>query len=263
MKAILSLENGTFGYDANGVFQGLNLQVFQGEILCLLGPNGCGKTTLLQCLGGFLPLRKGIVSLNSTDITMLSELEIARSIGFIFQSQETPFSYTVLDVVLMGRAPHIGIFSSPSPEDSILAEEALSQVGIPHLREKPFTQISGGERQLALIARALAQEPQILLMDEPTSHLDFKNQTMILQTINRLANQGLAIVMASHFPDHALLFSQKAVLMKDGAFLAAGLPSEIITDKNLGDLYEMRISVIETNDPYTGNPLKVAVPRVV
>jgi iron complex transport system ATP-binding protein len=163
----------------------------------------------------------------------------------------------------MGRAPHLGLFSSPSQKDILIAEESLSQIGIEHLKNKPFTQISGGERQLVIIARALTQEPEVLLMDEPTSHLDFKNQTLILQTINRLAKQGLAVVMASHFPDHALLFSQKVALMKAGSFLATGSPSQIITDKNLGSLYGMEISVIKTSDPNTGEMLTLAVPRTV
>lgn len=262
MNPILRLEDGTFDYSGKAIFRYLNLEVLRGEILCILGPNGCGKTTLLHCLGGFLDLRNGCVKLNSTIVAKLSELELARKIAFVFQNHETPFPYSVLDVALMGRAPHIGIFSSPSRKDEAVAEDSLARVGIRHLKEKLFTRISGGERQLVLIARALSQEPEILLMDEPTSHLDFKNQTLILQTVNKLANQGLAIVMASHFPDHALLFSHKTALMKDGTFLATGLPSEIITDENLGALYDMEISVINTEDPYNGNKLTIAVPRL-
>ncbi len=263
LTTILSLENGAFSYNSKPVFRNLNLEIFKEEVLCILGPNGCGKTTLLHCLRGFLPLCEGEVKLNSKDRSTMSERKIARKIGFVFQSHETPFPYTVLDVVLMGRAPHIGAFSSPSPLDTDIAEKSLTQIGIYHLKDQAFTQISGGERQLVLIARALSQEPEILLMDEPTSHLDFKNQALILQTLNRLAKQGLAIVMTSHFPDHALLFSQKAALMKMGTILAVGTPSQIVTDKNLGDLYDMPVSVVKTSDPNTGKPLNLAIPRIV
>jgi iron complex transport system ATP-binding protein len=262
LTSILSLHHGSFAYGREVIFSDLDLEVKSGEVVCILGPNGCGKTTLMRCLSGSLKLKKGLARLDLQDISAMKEVDIARKIGFIFQEHEIPFPYPVIEVVLMGRTPHIRTFSSPSSRDKVIAEEALSRVGISHLKDRPYTLISGGERQLVLIARTLAQEPEIILMDEPTSHLDFKNQTVVLQMVNQLAEQGLAVVMTSHFPDHAFLFSQRVALMAGGRFTACGRPAEVMTEKSLGELYGLEVSVISVNDPATGLPLKLAVPRV-
>jgi iron complex transport system ATP-binding protein len=169
----VELTDGAFGYGRGDVFRGLNLSVGAGEVVCLLGPNGCGKTTLLRCLGGSLHLRQGSVFLGAQNIASLPVEQIAKRVGIVHQEHTMLFPYAVLEMVRMGRSAYLGMFSSPSPRDTQISDQALESVGIAHLRAKPYTQISGGERQLALVARALAQEPEVLLLDEPTSHLDF------------------------------------------------------------------------------------------
>ncbi len=245
MEPRIRLENAAFSYGNHCIFRNLSLQLEQGQILCLLGPNGCGKTTLLRCVSGLTPLAEGRVLVDGRDMAMLSEVERARIMGFVFQEHNVLFPYTVLDVVRMGRAPHLGLFSVPSGQDTQIADDAIALVGIKSLRLKRYTEISGGERQLVLIARALAQEPSILLLDEPTSHLDFGNQTLILETISRLARQrGLAVLMATHVPDHALFIATQVALMKAGRFLATGAPPDVVTEQNLKALYGIDVRIV-------------------
>jgi iron complex transport system ATP-binding protein len=262
MGAKITLTNASFSYGEKNIFNNLDLKVSGGEIFCLLGSNGCGKTTLLSCINGILKLNTGEVLLDDRNISSMGATEIARKIGFIFQEHNAPFPYTVLEVVSMGRAPHLKLFSSPSAEDMKIAETALEKVGISHLRNHRYTQISGGERQLVLIARTLTQEPEVILLDEPTSHLDFKNQTTVLQIVNQLAEQGMSIMMTSHYPDHALLFSSRVALMKDGQFLGIGKPTEVMTDEALAKVYDMEVSIITVDDPNTRRNLKLCVPRL-
>lgn len=260
MKARISLEDAAFSYGDKGVFSGLNLEVSQGDILCLLGANGCGKTTLLRCLHGALALKKGKVWLDGEDILSLSTTEIAKKVGFVFQQHSAPFPYSVLEVVRMGRAPHLGMFASPSPMDTRIAEQALETVGVLYLRDKRYTEISGGERQLTLIARTLAQQPELILLDEPTASLDFKNQALVLRMIKKLAEQGLTIIMSSHFPNHALLFSSRVVMMNSGTFMDVGEPDEVITEENLRATYGMDVRIFSVIDPTSGDDIRFCIP---
>jgi len=188
------------------------------------------------------------VRLDGRDIARMSETERARSLGFVFQEHNIHFPYHVAEVVQMGRSPHLGFLAMPSRKDMEMASRSLEMVGMAGLAEQRYTEISGGERQLVLIARALTQQPRALLLDEPTSHLDFGNQMLILDTIRQLAlDENLAVIMATHFPDHALLASNKVVLMKDGHFMAAGLPEEVITEENLKRLYGVDVRVLPVN----------------
>jgi len=261
MAPRLCLEDGAFSYDGRrAIFSALNLSLHSGEIFCLLGPNGCGKTTLLRCLNGLLPLATGKVVLDGQGLDSLNEMERARRMAFVFQEENLLFSYSVLEIVRMGRAPHLGFFASPSKKDTQIAEAALETVGLADLREKPYTEISGGERQLALIARALAQEPEILLLDEPTSHLDFGNQMLILETIHRLSEaRNLSVIMATHFPEHALLVSNKVALMKAGSFVAEGQADRVITAAALKDLYGVAVEVVSVTNG-DGATVKAIVP---
>ncbi len=261
MGVYLKLQNGDFSYGERPIFTELNLEINKAEVLCILGANGCGKTTLLRCLNGSMRLSRGTVHLDGTDISSLNVEDVAKRIGFVFQEHTAPFPFSVLEVVRMGRAPHLKLFATPTHKDTEIALEKLELVGMLHLKDKPYTQISGGERQLILIARTLAQEPEIILMDEPTSHLDYRNQTIILQIVNRLAANGLGVLMTSHLPDHALLYSSRVALMKNGQFLSTGKPDEVMTDQSLKEIYGIDIKIVEVNDPYTHEPVKIVLPK--
>jgi iron complex transport system ATP-binding protein len=262
MASTISVENARFGYGEKDVFRDVNLSVSEGEILCLLGPNGCGKTTLLKCIAGAMRLKGGYVYLNGRDTTSLSVTEVARNVGFVFQEHTVVFPFTVLELVRMGRTPHLGLLSAPSSRDTEIAEEALETVGIWPLKDKPYTQMSGGERQLALIARALTQQPQVLLLDEPTSHLDFGNQVLILKIVRRLVKQrGLSVLMATHFPNHAMLVSSKVVLMKHGELSTIGDPDITITEANLRMLYGIEVKIVCLGDRSSGQS-RVVVPMM-
>jgi iron complex transport system ATP-binding protein len=255
------MKNGEFSYGDKPVFLGLDLEVLKDEVTCILGANGCGKTTLLRCLNGSMRLNRGKIHLGNIDIYSMRTDEVARKIGFVFQEHTAPFPFSVLEVVRMGRAPHLKLFAMPSAQDTEIAGEKLNLVGMYHLKNKPYTQISGGERQLVLIARALAQEPEVILMDEPTSHLDFRNQTIVLQIVNKLAERGMAILMTSHLPDHALLFSSRVVLMKSGRFIVSGKPAEVMTEESLKEIYGIEVKMVNISDPYGTEMIKLVVPK--
>jgi iron complex transport system ATP-binding protein len=225
--------------------------------MTILGPNACGKTTLLKCIDGLMKLEHGSISIDGKDLRSLSRSEIAKAIGYVPQFHQPSFAFTVLDTVLVGRAPHIGFLESPKAEDIKIAKDALETMGIPYLAEKPYTQLSGGERQLVLIARILAQQPSLLLLDEPTSHLDFGNQIRLLNILSKLANTGLPIIMTSHFPDHAFLVSNNVALMKEGELIDVGTPEQIITDSTLATVYKIRVKVVDVD---VGVNRKIVVP---
>jgi iron complex transport system ATP-binding protein len=249
MEPLLTAEGISFGYDDSRlIFSGLSFHVRAGEVLCILGANGCGKTTLMRCLSGALRVKQGRVLLGSSQLAKLAPTAIAREMGIVFQEHSAPFPFLVSDVVAMGRAPHLGFLGSPSAKDRHIALDALSQVGVEHLAAQPYTQISGGERQMVLIARCLAQQPKILLFDEPTSHLDYKNQARLLDLIRTLSRTGIAIVMTTHNPNHALMFPTSVAMMNGGRFIALGDADNVIDEPNLRSTYEIGIRVLTAHD---------------
>jgi len=249
MEPRIQLRDACFRYDEHEIFNDLNLDLYPGEVLCILGPNGCGKTTLLRCLSGALKLNKGKVQLNGKDIASFDIIELAKKIGFLFQEHVTPFPFSALEVVRMGRTPYLGLFGSPSAKDTELAEKALDKVGMLHIKNKPYTQISGGERQLILLARTLAQEPEVILLDEPTSHLDFKNQALSLRMINKLSEHNISMVMTTHNPNHALLFPDTVAMMSSGKFIASGQTMDVVTEDNLRKTYGIEVKMFSVPDP--------------
>lgn len=262
METIIDISDAAFSYGGRPVWQNLNLSVKKGELLCLLGANGCGKTTLLNCIHGDLRLAKGQIRLKGTPIHRMPSIRIARQIGVVFQEHATSFPYSVLDVVLMGRGPHLSMFESPSETDREIAVTCLKNMGILRLRDKKFTQISGGEKQLVLIARTLAQKPEVILMDEPTSSLDFKNQALVLGIIRKLTRLGLTIIMTSHFPNHALLCADRVALMNHGTLVGIGDTHAVMTENNLQQTYEIDVKILTVTDPAAGGMIKFCMPCV-
>ncbi len=248
---ILVADQLAIGYRGKRVGDGIDLDIRESEVLCLLGPNGGGKTTLMKTLLGLLPALAGTVKLDGEDIAHFSRARLARLVGYVPQAGTAFFPFTVMDVVLMGRAAHIGLFASPGHRDVAAADAALTSLGIVHLRERVYTEISGGERQLVLIARALAQEPRLLVMDEPTASLDFGNQLRVLDHIVALARRGMAVVLSTHDPDHVFLCGDRAALLRGGRIVALGPPAEVMTPEALGALYGVAVEVVALPDHAT------------
>jgi len=259
---ILTVEGLAFGYRTKLVGSDVSLAVAEGEVLCLLGPNGGGKTTLFKTLLGLLPPQAGRVTVQGKDIAALSRTEIARLIAYVPQAHIGYFPFTVFDVVLMGRTAHIGSFAAPSAHDHAVVASALSQLGIDHLADAVYTRISGGERQLALIARALSQESRILVMDEPTASLDFGNQVRVLDRIVALSRRGIAVILSTHDPDQAFLCADRVALLGGGRLAGLGRPTDMITPENLKRLYGVDVAVLEVAMPDTERRTRVCIPSL-
>jgi iron complex transport system ATP-binding protein len=226
------------------VLHDVSLSLAAGEVLFLLGRNGSGKTTLLSCLSGIQQPMQGEVRLDGRSLHSYEAGERARRVGLIPQLHTPAFAYTVREMVLMGRAPHLPLFGAPSAADRAIADAALESVGLQDLRERPYTEISGGERQLTLIARGLAQKCDVLLMDEPSAHLDLSNQHRVLEMVDQLARQGLSFIISSHAPNNALSYADRVLLLHRGRVLAYGPPQETLTESLLSTAYGMRTEVI-------------------
>lgn len=233
---------------ADEVLKGVDLWAREGEITILLGPNGSGKSTLFKCILGIWRAQEGRIRVDGRDVSALPFSERAKIFGYVPQDHDPPFPYRVLDFVLMGRAPYLGLFSSPGPRDYQKAEEALEALGIAPLRDKPYTRISGGERQLVLLARVLAQDTPYLLLDEPTSHLDFKNQVTVLSKARELSrHRGRCTLITLHDPNLASLFGDRILLMKDGRLIAQGNPEEVLTDEVIEEVYGIPVSAVKVD----------------
>ena len=254
MAPLLSVQGAAFGYDSQDVFRGLSLDVDRGEIYCIVGPNGCGKTTLLDCILGLLRPRAGQIMLGGRSLERMRASEVARQVAYVPQYHEKAFPYTVLQVVLMGRVAHTSLFGSPSARDHEVALDALDTVGLVHLQERPYTRLSGGEVQLLMIARALAQQAPLMVMDEPTAHLDFKHELVIMETVAQLVKEaGLSVIMATHVPNHAFYYenlgiSTSVALMNNQGFAKVGSPTDVLTEENLKALYQINARVVTYRD---------------
>lgn len=245
MAMRLSVDGLCCGYGGREVLRDVSFDVARGQIACLLGPNGAGKTTLFKAILGFLKPRSGTVSVDGRDTRDWGRREFARTVGYVPQSHVPPFPFTVEDVVAMGRTAHLGAFGVPGKADGRIAEEAMAALGILGLRDRAYTEISGGERQMALIARAIAQRPDFLVLDEPTSNLDFGNQMRVLGEIRALAAEGLGVVMTSHAPNHAFLCADTVLLMGRGG-IRSGAPAEVITEESMREVYGVEVRLAES-----------------
>ena len=217
----------------------------EGEILTILGPNGAGKSTLFNCLANIRRPGSGQILLDGKPMGKMSVKEVAKVIGYVQQTHVAVFDYTVIYFVMMGRAANVGMFSKPKEEDRRIAMDALKTLGIDHLAERPYTAISGGERQMALIARALTQQPRAILLDEPTSHLDFGRSTLILELVRELKSRGYSVIMTTHDPNHAMLLGGKAALLDRQGILHVGPAEEVVTEENLRPLYRSELHIVD------------------
>lgn len=240
---LLEARDISFSYDDHPVLNKVSVGLPRGGLVSLLGPNGCGKTTLLKVLLGIYPFRGGEVRLDNRPLHNLSRKALAREMAYVPQLHRAAFAYQVLDVVLMGRLPHKSFLAPFSRRDRELALAALERLGIAHLRERTYTCISGGERQLVLIARALCQGAHTFILDEPVTGLDYGNQIRLLEQLSRLASAGYTFVKSTHFPDHALWISSHVVLLKDGRVIAEGKPEQVINKDTLFHLYGTEVDV--------------------
>lgn len=255
----LEVKNLSCGYGMEKVINSISFTIKEGEVVSLLGANGCGKTTLIKSIIGLLPIIKGKVLLNGKNIEKWSSAQTAKLLGYIPQMHTPPFPFKVLDVVLMGRTTHIKTFALPTKKDIVIAEKTLEMLNISYLKKRTYTEISGGERQLVLIARALAQEPKVLVMDEPTASLDFGNQIKVLNQVKQLSKLNIAVLMSCHFPEHAFIYSDRTILLNKGEILHSGIPDETITSERLKTLYGVDVDIISVRNSMQEN-LKVCVP---
>lgn len=241
------------------MLKGISFTAGAGELIALLGPNGAGKSTLMRCLLGFLKNYTGTIFLEGQDVRTMSRAALSSKIAYIPQSSPMTFNYTVMDMVLMGVTGSIGVLGTPGAAQERRANETLESLGIDRLARRGFEELSGGERQLVLLARALVQDARILVMDEPTANLDYGNQNRVMERVSGLAAQGYAVLFSTHDPNQALLYATRALTLWDGRILTDGPPARALTEETLRILYG--ISVRRCTLPAADGGVTVCVPR--
>jgi len=247
-ETVLSIRALNFSYGNRQTLFDINLDVPAGRITGLLGPNGSGKTTLFRCCLNFLKPSSGQISLFNKPLSSFTPAHLAQHVAYVPQQHQLTFPFTVREVVAMGRNPHKGLRLSLSRRDSEVLEHVMDRVGIAHLGSRVCSTLSGGQRQLALIARALAQNAELIFLDEPTSSLDFSNQLTVWETLISIAANNVGIIICCHDPNHILWFCDNAVVLKQGRVQACGTPAQTLTQSLLQDLYGRRISMAKKND---------------
>jgi iron complex transport system ATP-binding protein len=245
--AALRFEGVGFAYGQRRVLEGVDVWVSEGSVTAILGPNGVGKTTLLFLALGWLRPSEGRVLIDGRPLRSYSRRQMGQMMGLVPQTEHIPFEYSVVEYVLLGRAPHLEPLETPGADDVDRALAALSRVGLQGFEDRPITSLSGGERELALVARALAQEPRLLLLDEPTSHLDLKNKRRMVEVIGDLAASGVTILFTTHEPDLAAALATDLVLLRGGSVLRAGPVAETLTGDNLSATYGINVRVVEAD----------------
>lgn len=243
---IFELRDVDCGYDANHpVQQYINFKVESGQIVCVLGPNGCGKSTLFKSMMGIIPLLRGTATIDGQDIAKWSPSQLASNMAYVSQAHTPPFPYQVKDVVMLGRLNAVGTHGKPSEHDYLIAEQAMFDMGIYDLRDEVYTDISGGQLQMVMIARALAQQPKMLVFDEPTAALDYGNVVRVIEKVKELAERGYAVVMTTHSPDHAFMCESNVVLLQKSMPMKFGRAVDIITEKNMRQAYGLNVKIVE------------------
>jgi len=251
----VAASNLAFSYNGRAVLKDVSFTVAPGELACLLGPNGCGKTTLLRLILGLLSPGSGDARIEGRDVAACPPRQLARLAAYVPQLTQPAFAYTAFETVLMGRAARARVFGRPGKQDREIARAAMARFGVDGFADTPLTRLSGGQRQLVMLARALAQDTPVLVMDEPVNGLDFGNQARFLEIVRRLCDEGRTCLMTTHFPDHALWVADRVVMMRAGHVLADAPPAEAVTSCNLGRLYDAAIEVHPLNED-----MRVCVP---
>lgn len=244
---MIRVDDLSFSYDSRQVLRNVSFSAEKGDLLAVLGPNGVGKSTLFRCILGILKGYSGRIAVDDRDIRDLSRREMAGRMSYIPQNFGTSFAYSVLDTVLMGTTHELGTFSSPKASQVRRAKEALEQVGISKLEGRMFNQLSGGEQQMVMIARALSQQAELLLMDEPTVSLDYGNREKVLSMLKNLTRQGYAVILSTHDPQHALSYCNKVLALYEGTAAAFGDTEKVLTEDLLRKLYEIPAVIVDTD----------------
>lgn len=256
---LLKIEKASFAYKkGKTIIKDLNLEARNGDLIAILGPNGAGKTTMLRCIMGFLKFNEGSSYLDGADIYKIPSKKLWSKVSYVPQSKGNASSLSAHDMILLGMTSKIGVFSSPSDKEIIKAKTIATSLGIDYLLEKKCNQMSGGELQMVLIARALASDPELLILDEPESNLDFRNQLIVLNTLSDLAAKGMCVIFNTHYPEHALTRANKALILHKGGKTVFGETQKIVTEESIRNAFGVKtiISEIET----TGNTYKSIMP---
>jgi iron complex transport system ATP-binding protein len=254
----IQVNNLSFSYGDNLVLKDVSFTANDGELMAVLGPNGVGKSTLFRCMLGLLREYRGETLIDGESTRNMSARELARRVAYIPQSHYPAFNYSVFDMILMGTIAQVSGVSSPGKRQIDLVNRAMDRLKISHLRNRGYTQISGGERQLTLIARALAQEAKVLIMDEPTSNLDYGNQLRVMAEIKSLAEEGYTIIESSHSPDQAFMYADRILAILDGQVLALGSPRETINRELIRKLYGVDVEI----HSFRNDSVRICVPNL-
>lgn len=255
----LKVENVSFAYGGHQVLKDISFRAETGQLVSVLGPNGVGKSTLFRCMLGLLKTYTGSITVDGKDTRSMGARELARHVAYVPQSHYPAFNYTVLDMVLMGTSSRTSPFSPPRKKETRAAMEALERMGIAEFAHRDYTHISGGERQMVLIARALAQNAKVLMMDEPTANLDYGNQMRVMEQVRKLAQEGYTILQSTHNPDQAYLFSHRILAIQDGKVISDGAPNKVVDAGLIHDLYGIDVKV----ESFCEDKFRVCVPQTI
>ncbi len=255
-KMTLAVKDLFFSYKTENVLKGISFDVTEGTLVCVLGKNGAGKSTLFRCILGLLKGYGGKIGIDGMKADTLSAGELARKISYIPQNHSTAFSYSVFDMVMMGTTTHLGQFINPGKKERATADAALEMMNIKHLKSRNFSNISGGEQQMVLIARAIAQQTKIIIMDEPCANLDYGNQIKVMKAVKNLARRGYLVIQSTHNPEHVFLFADEVLVILDGKVEAKGKADEILTEELLKKIYGINVNLHKI----AGRQIKYCVP---
>ena len=255
----LEVRNVSFSYGEHPVLKDVSFAAETGKLVSVLGPNGVGKSTLFRCMLGLLKTYHGTITVDGKDTRNMGARELAHHVAYVPQSHYTAFNYTVLDMVLMGTSSRTSPFSPPRGKEITAAMEALDRMGMAEFAHRDYTHISGGERQMVLIARALAQNAKVLMMDEPTANLDYGNQMRVMEQVRKLTGEGYTILQSTHNPDQAYLFSHQILAIQNGQIIADGAPNEVMDADLIQNLYGIDVSV----ESFCDDKFRVCVPQTI